>query len=65
MKFKEKYLSGEIEFEEIDLYIEEWNVSDEPISLREYLGLNGEEEDVWIDQSDEALRALLDQQKKM
>lgn len=65
MKFKEKYLSGEIEFEEIDDYIEEWNGSDELISLREYLGLNGEEEDIWIDQSDEALKEVLDKQKKM
>ena len=48
MKFKEKYLAGEIPFEEIDAYVEAWGNSDEPCTLREYLGLNEEEEDVWI-----------------
>ena len=64
MKFKEKYLAGEIPFEEIDRYIEEWGNSDETCTLREYLGLNEEEEDVWIDVSDEALQDMLDSQKK-
>ena len=32
--------------------------------LREYLGLNAEEEDVWISDSDEALMGLLGAQKK-
>lgn len=64
MKFKERYLAGEIPFEEIDRYIEEWGNSDEPCTLREYLGLNAEEEDVWISDSDEALMELLDSQKK-
>ena len=63
MKFKERYLRGEIPFEEIDEYIIRWNESDELCTLREYLGLNEEEEDVWIDVSDEALRELLDRQK--
>ena len=27
MKFKEKYLAGEIPFEEIDRYIEEWGTA--------------------------------------
>ena len=44
MKFKEKYLAGEIPFEEIDAYVEAWGNSDEPCTLREYLGLNEEEE---------------------
>ena len=61
-KFKELYLAGEIEFEEI--YVEKWNNSDEPCTLREYLGLNAQEEDVWIEDSDEALQELLDSQKK-
>ena len=60
MTFKERYLRGEIPFEEIDDYIIRWNESDELCTLREYLGLNAEEEDVWIDESDEALRRLLD-----
>lgn len=64
MKFKERYLAGEIPFEEIDVYIEAWGNSDETCTLREYLGLNEEEEDVWISESDEALLELLDKQKK-
>ena len=44
-KFKEKYLAGEVAFEEIDDYSQEWGFSDEPVTLREYLGLNVEEED--------------------
>lgn len=64
MKFKEKYLAGEIPFEDIDIYVEEWGNSEEDCTLREYLGLNEEEEDVWISDSDEALMDLLDRQKK-
>lgn len=62
-KFKDRYLAGEIEFEEIDDYSQEWGFSDEPITLREYLGLNEEEEDVWISVGDEALKELLDRSK--
>lgn len=62
-KFKELYLAGEIEFEEIDRYISRWNNSDETCTLREYLGLNEKEEDVWIEESDEALEELLNKQK--
>ena len=64
MKFKEKYLAGQIPFEEIDIYIQEWGENEEPYTLREYLGLNEEEEDVWVSDSDEALMELLDKQKK-
>lgn len=66
MTFKELYLAGEIEFEEIDKYISRWNRShnEDFRTLREYLGLNEEEEDVWIEESDEALQELLDKQKK-
>ena len=63
MNFKERYLAGEIEFEEIDLYISQWNNSDDTRTLAQFLGLNAEEEDVWIDDSDEALKELLDSQK--
>ena len=63
MTFKERYLAGEIPFEEIDRYIEEWNESDDERRLSEYLGLNADEEDVWVDESDEALQELLDSQK--
>ena len=51
--FKELYLAGEIGFDEIDCYI----------TLAVYLGLNADEEDVWIDESDEALQEMLDKQK--
>ena len=63
MTFKEKYLAGEIEFEEIDDYIEIWNNMDDERTLEQFLGLNAEEEDLWIEDSDEALKALLDQER--
>ncbi|MDR1770775.1 MAG: hypothetical protein LBS02_09070 [Hungatella sp.] len=59
MTFKEKYLAGEIEFEAIDDFIEEWNNSTTTETLARFLGLNEEEEDVWIEESDEALKELL------
>ena len=62
MTFKERYLAGEICFEEIDDYIETWNNSDDERTLAQFLGLSADEEDVWIDDSDEALRAMLDQE---
>ena len=62
-KFKELYLDGEVELEEIDTFVSRWNFSDETCSLREYLGLSEEEEDVWISDSDEALFDLLEAQK--
>mgnify|MGYP003271541686 CR=1 FL=1 len=46
--FKERYLAGEIEFEEIDRYISRWNNSDDERTLAKYLGLNEEEEDVSV-----------------
>ena len=63
-KFKEKYLAGELAFEEIDDYSQEWGFSDPTDTLREYLGLNAEEEDAWVSVGDEALKDLLDQQKQ-
>lgn len=63
-KFKERYLSGEIGFEAIDDYSYEWGMSDEDCTLAQYLGLNAEEEDAWVSESEEALLALLDAQKK-
>ena len=64
MTFKEKYLAGEVEFEAIDDYIDIWNNSDDERTLAKFLGLNAEEEDVWIDDSDDALKEMLDKQKK-
>ena len=63
-KFKELYLAGEIEFEAIDDDSYDWGISDEECTLAEFLGLNEEEEDAWVSQSEEALRELLDKQKK-
>ena len=62
--FMERFLAGEIPFEEIDRYISIWNNSDDPRTLAPYLGLNAKEEDVWIDVSDEALEELLESQRK-
>lgn len=61
--FKTRYLAGEIEFEEIDDYVDEWNNSDDTRTLAQFLGLNEEEEDAWISVGDDALYALLEQQR--
>lgn len=62
--FKELYLAGEIPFEAIDDYSYEWGMSDDDErTLAQYLGLNEEEEDVWVSVSEEALKELLDRQK--
>ena len=61
--FKELYIAGEIEFEVIDDYSYEWGMSDDERTLAQYLGLNADEEDAWVSESDEALKALLDAQK--
>lgn len=62
-KFKEKYIAGEVEFEEIDDYSQEWGFHDDSMTLREYLGLNAEEEDAWVSIGDDALKELLDKQR--
>ena len=63
MTFKELFFKGEIPFDEIDRYTSRWNFSDETCTVAHYLGLNDEEEDVWISQSDEALEELLEKEK--
>lgn len=63
-KFKERYLAGEIAFEAIDDYSYEWGMSDMECTLAQYMGLNAEEEDAWVSESEEALLALLDAQKE-
>ena len=63
-KFKDLYLTGKVEFEAIDDYSYEWGMSDEECTLAQYLGLNEEEEDAWVSDSEEALKELLDKQKK-
>ncbi len=62
--YKELYLAGEIEFEEIDEYSYQWGMSDDERTLARYLGLNEEEEDAWVSVGEDALRELLDAQKK-
>lgn len=64
MTFKEKYQAGEIEFEAIDDYVDEWNNSDDERTQAKFLGLNADEEDAWIDDGDEALKEMLDAGKQ-
>lgn len=63
MTFRELYINGDIDFEEIDDFIDRWNRSDDERTLAQFLGLTAEEEDVWIDVSDEALQEMLDAAK--
>lgn len=63
MTFKEMYLAGKIEFEDIDDYVIEWNNSDDERTLAVFLGLNEEEEAAWIDVGEDALWDILDAQK--
>ena len=62
--YKERYLAGEIEFEEIDEYSYRWGMSDDERTLAQYLGLNAEEEDAWVSVGEDALKELLDKQRK-
>ena len=61
--FADLYLSGRIEFEEIHRYVEDWGYSDDERTLAQYLGLTTDEEDAWVSESEEAMRALLDIRK--
>lgn len=63
MKFRERYMNYETDFEEIFSLTDKWNFSDETCTLREFLGLTAEEEDVWISESDEALEQLLEKER--
>lgn len=63
--FKTDYLEGNVDFEELDRYVHEWGVHDEdPRTLCEFLGFDADEEDVWIDEGDDALKEMLDKLKK-
>lgn len=64
MNFKELYVAGEVEFEDIDDYIDIWNNSDDERTLAQFLGLNEEEEDAWVSIGDEALYDMLEEQRK-
>lgn len=61
--YKERYLAGEIAFEEIDDYSYQWGMGDDPRTLCQFLGLNEEEEDAWVSIGEDALKELLDRQK--
>lgn len=62
MTFKERYLKGEIEFEEIDDYSYKWGMDDNAGTLGKYLGLTKEEEDAWVTIGEDALFELLEKQ---
>lgn len=62
--YKSLYIAGEIPFEAIDDYSYEWGMSDDERTLAQYLGLNAEEEDAWVSIGEEALKELLDKQKR-
>lgn len=64
MNFRERYMNGQADFEELFTLTDAWNFSDDPRTLREYLGLTATEEDVWISESDEALEELLKREKR-
>lgn len=64
MTFRERFMAGKADFEEIFDLTDEWNFSDETCTLREYLGLTAEEEDIWISESDEALEELMEKEKR-
>ena len=63
MRFRDRYMRHEAQFEEIFDLTDKWNFSDETCTLREYLGLTAEEEDVWISESDEALEELMKKER--
>lgn len=65
MTFRELYMNGSIEFDEIFDYTSKWNFSDDTRTLREYLGLTATEEDIWISDSDEALEDFMEKEKKI
>lgn len=64
MTFRERFMKHETEFDEIFDLTDKWNFSDETCTLREFLGLNAEEEDIWISESDEALEAFMEQERR-
>ncbi|MDD3795018.1 MAG: Cof-type HAD-IIB family hydrolase [Lachnospiraceae bacterium] len=63
MTFRERYMMGDTEFDEIFDLTGKWNFSDDPRTLREYLGLTAREEDVWVSESDEALEELMEKER--
>lgn len=64
MTFRERFMNFEAEFDEIFDLTDKWNFSDETCTLREFLGLNAEEEDIWISESDDALEQFMEQERQ-
>ena len=64
MTFREHFMNYEAEFDEIFDLTDKWNFSDETCTLREFLGLNAEEEDIWISESDDALEQFMEQERQ-
>ena len=64
MTFRERFMNYEAEFDEIFDLTDKWNFSDETCTLREFLGLNSEEEDIWISESDDALEQFMEQERQ-
>lgn len=64
MTFRERFMNYEAEFDEIFDLTGKWNFSDETCTLREFLGLNSEEEDIWISESDDALEQFMEQERQ-
>ena len=63
MTFRERFMQYEAEFDEIFALTDQWNFSDETCTLREFLGLNTEEEDIWISDSDDALEQFMEKER--
>ena len=63
MTFRERFMNGETDFDEIFDLTDQWNFSDDLRTLREFLGLTAEEEDIWISDSDEALEEFMTKER--
>ena len=61
--FRERFLMGEAPFDEIFDLTDEWGFSDVTVPLRDYLGLTGREEAIWVDESDEALEEFMNRER--
>lgn len=64
MTFRERFMKHEAEFDEIFDLTDQWNFSDDLRTLREFLGLTAEEEDIWISDSDEALEQFMEEERR-
>lgn len=64
MNFRERFMRFETDFDEIFTLTDEWNFSDDPRTLREFLGLTAEEEDIWISESDDALEQFMNHERE-